>query len=172
MLARGETDMTIREAVRRDLPGINAIYADAVRRTTATFDVTPPGKRERRRWFRQHGAGHPLVVADDGSTIAGWGSLSAWSGRCAYGRTVEISIYVRDEYRRRGVGRLLAEDLLERAVALSLHVVIAQIAEGNAGSVALFHHLGFHRVGVLREVGEKFDRLLDVEIWERILGSP
>lgn len=161
----------IREAILEDLAGINEIYADAVRRTTATFDLEPPLGEERLAWFREHGGSHPLIVALDGEAVIGWGALSPWSGRRGYSQTVEISVYVRDGHRGKGVGRALADDLIKRSRAVGHHVVLALIAEGNDGSTALFRRLGFQKAGTMHEVGKKFGRMLDVDIWERIEAS-
>jgi phosphinothricin acetyltransferase len=165
------SEITIREAHPSDLPDINEIYADAVRRTTATFDIEPPGERQRQAWFEEHGGKHPVVVAVDGVAVLGWGSLSPWSGRCAYSRTTEVSVYVREGSRGKGVGRALVEDLIERADAVGHHVILALIAQENDVSAVLFRRLGFRLTGTMHEVGEKFGRLLDVDIWERVGSS-
>lgn len=161
---------TIRPAEARDDAAIAAIYAEAVRDTTATFDTEPRSLEETTRFREEHGGRHPLLVAvDEQDDVLGWASLSAWSGRCAYADTAEVSIYVDAAARRRGVGRALLAALVEEAVAQGLHSLLARIAVPNDPSVRLHAEQGFRRSGITREVGRKFGRRIDVEIHELLL---
>ena len=101
----------------------------------------------------------------------GWASLSKWSERGAYADTAEVSLYVAEAQRGRGIGRRLLEAVIEEGRRAGLHAVIAQIVGGNEVSVHLHRALGFEHVGVLREVGRKFGRLLDVCIMEKRYGG-
>jgi phosphinothricin acetyltransferase len=101
--------------------------------------------------------------------VAGWGSLSRWNVREAYARTVEASVYVRHDCHRRGVGRGLILDLIERARALGHHVVIGGACTERAASIALQESVGFVMVGAFRQVGFKFGRWLDVAYFQLTL---
>jgi phosphinothricin acetyltransferase len=158
----------IRSAVPGDLPGITAIYNDAILKTTATFHTEPRTADEQRQWFASHDARHPIVVAHESGEIIGWASLSPYSDRPAYAETAEVSVYVREDRRGRGIGALLMREVLAQGRALSLHAVVARIVGGNEPSVRLHASAGFERVGVLREVGRKFGRLLDVLVMELV----
>jgi L-amino acid N-acyltransferase YncA len=160
--------MDIRPATDSDLAAINAIYNDAVLNTVATFDTEPKTMAERRAWFAAHGGRHPVVVAEREGRVVGWASLSHWNARGAYADSVEVSVYVEAAERGRGVGRRLLEEIVEAGRGAGLHAVIAQIVGDNAVSIHLHESIGFERVGVLKEVGRKFGRLLDVLIMERI----
>jgi len=119
-----------------------------------------------------HDGAHPGTVAVDGSgALTGFGSLSPWRSRPAYNTSVEDSVYVRDDQRGHGVGRLLLADLVERARAHGFHAVFARIVGGHQASIALHAALGFEVVGVEREVGRKFGRWLDVVVMELLLSS-
>ena len=96
-------------------------------------------------------------------------SLVRWSERRAYERTVEASVYVAPSAQRSGLGLALGSAALDAARQLGLHVVIAQICTENVAGLALAEHLGFERVGVLREVGFKFGRWLDVVVCQRLV---
>ncbi len=161
--------MRVRDAGSEDLERITDIYNQAVLSTTATFDTRPRSIQEQGEWLARHGGPHPVLVALDDSRVAGWASLSPYSEREAYARTVEISLYVAEELRRRGAGRLLAERIIGRARAIGHHAILARITADNLVSVRLHESLGFFRVGTLREVGVKFGRLLDVEVMELLL---
>ena len=101
--------------------------------------------------------------------MVGWAALSPWKSRCAYARSAEASVYVRPDHHRRGVGRALLADLIERARTAGLHTVLGGTCTEHPGSLALQEALGFERVGCLREVGFKFGRWLDVAYTQLIL---
>lgn len=161
--------MEIRRAIINDLTVITEIYNDAICKTVATFDIKPKSAQEQKVWFDSHGAKYPIVVCEIDGVVVGWASLSPYSDRCAYSDTAEISVYVAEEHSGKGFGRQLLEKTVELGQNVGLHVLIARIAEGNEKSVQLFESLGFIHVGVLKEVGRKFGRLLDVYLMQKIL---
>jgi phosphinothricin acetyltransferase len=161
--------ISIRRATAEDLPRILEIYNREVLVSTATYDMQPRTPAEHRKWFSLHEDPHPVLVAESGSTVLGWGSLSPWSDRAAYSRAVEVSEYVAEECRRRGAGRLLAQALIQEARRLGHHALLARISADNEASIRLHASLGFFTAGTLREVGVKFGRLLDVCIMELLL---
>lgn len=101
--------------------------------------------------------------------ILGWACISRWSDRPAYDDTGETFFYVKSEFRGRGIGRRLKEELLAEARRLRFHTLIARVAEGSDASLHLNESCGFIRVGTLREVGRKFGRLLDVHVLQKML---
>lgn len=152
-----------------DVKAITEIYNEAILTTTATFDTAPKSVAERLQWLKSHDERHPVIVAKLDGTVVGWASLSKWSERSAYDDTAETSFYVKSEYRGRGIGRKLKEEIIERARRLKFHTLIARIADEGDVSLYLNESLGFVRVGTLKEVGRKFGRLLDVHILQKIL---
>jgi L-amino acid N-acyltransferase YncA len=149
-------------AVAADLPAINDIYNHYVLNSTATYQEDLETLESRQAWFDRHGPAHPVTVARISSTIAGWASLSPYHPRSAYRRTVECSVYVDSSTHRRGLGRALMLDIISRARAAGHHTIIALIDAEQAPSLSLHELLGFVRVALLREVGFKFGRWLDV----------
>jgi L-amino acid N-acyltransferase YncA len=160
--------VTIRDAGSLDVPAIVDIYNESVTTSTATFDTTPRTVDDYSAWFSSHDERHPIIVAETDGIIAGWASLSRYSDRAAYDGTAEVSLYVRGSHRRRGIGKRLFFSILDRGRTVGLHTVISRIAEGNDVSVALHESAGFFIVGVMRQVGRKFGRLLDVVIMQHI----
>jgi phosphinothricin acetyltransferase len=158
----------IRKARVDDIPAITDIYNDAIANTVATFDTDQKTMEEQLDWYESHGSMHPILVAVQEDEVVGWASLSSYSSRCAYSETAEISVYVRDGYRGKGTGKKLAERLLQAGRDASLHTVIALVESGNKASIHIFGQFGFEHVGVMREVGRKFGRLLDVSIMQLI----
>ncbi len=151
-----------------DLAAITAIYNEAIETTTATFDTESKSIEDRRTWFRAHGKKHPVLVTELDGKVAGWASLTAWSERCAYDTTAEVSLYVDSRYRNRGLGKALLARLVEEADRNAMHSLLARIVEGNRQSIALHERFGFRTVGVMHEVGFKFGRFLDVTLMERV----
>jgi L-amino acid N-acyltransferase YncA len=160
--------LTIRAAVEADLKAITEIYNQAILTTTATFDTEVKTPAEQKSWFEHHGAKHPLLVAEEGGQVIAWASLSQYSDRCAYAGTAEASLYVKEGFRERGVGKALTRELLEAGRKAGLHSVLVRIARENGASLHLIRLFGFDSVGVMREVGRKFGRRLDVEILQKI----
>ena len=157
----------IRDALPEDLGPIFDIYNHEVLNGTATFDTEPlvPGRDD--AWLSERDRErHPVLVAEVGARVAGWASLNPWSSRGAYARTAEGSVYVHRELRGRGLGASLLGAAIERGRGAGLGVVLARIAEANAPSVRLFERLGFERIGTQRRCGEKFGRILDVELMD------
>lgn len=164
-------DRTIRRAMPSDAKALAEIYNHYIATSTATFDTEPKTVSERREWIASHGDTHPVFVVAQGDQILGFGSLSAWAARPAWGRTVEVSTYVAPEARGGGVGAALMEALLEAAVAAGHHALIGQIVAGNEPSLAMSRRFGFEEVGRLREVGYKFGEMLDVVLMQRVISD-
>ena len=99
----------------------------------------------------------------------GWAAASDWSERPAYSPTAEVAVYVDRAQRGRGVGSRLLAELTDACRAAGVHVLVAQIVEGNDVSRKLLEKHGFSPVGVLREVGCKFGRRLDVLVMQKVL---
>ena len=161
---------TVRLAERRDAGAIRAIYNLEVTESTVTFDLVPRTLDEQVDWIDAHSGAHPAVVAaDDAGEVVGFGSLSPFKERPAYSPTVEDSVYVRRDRRGQGIGRLVLDQLLRRAVDHGFHSVMARIVGNHEASIALHVACAFELVGTEREVGRKFGRWLDVVEMQRML---
>ncbi len=166
--------MQVREANEADLPGILEIYNDVIRTSTAVYAVESVTLEERGAWLAARRArGFPVLVAMDAGVVAGFASFGDWRGQWAgYRYTVEHSVHVRADVRRRGVGRELVEALIPRARDLGMHVMIGGIDASNLDSILFHQRLGFERVAHFREVGRKFGRWLDLVFMQRWLDAP
>jgi len=153
------------------LADITSIYNEAILHTVATFDTEPKTIEEMKTWFKKHDQKHPLIVAEQKGLIVGWASLSEWSDRCAYSETAEISLYVRKEHQGSGIGRKLLKEIMPEGQKMGLHTVIARIAEGNERSINLFKSEKFENIGVMKEVGKKFGKRLDVFLMQKIFDT-
>lgn len=166
--------MQIRDAEEQDLQGITLIYNHAVEHTTAIWNDSKVDLDNRRAWLDdRRRAGYPVLVAVGAAgEVLGYASFGDWRAFDGYRHTVEHSVYVRADRRGAGIGRALMQALIGRARALGKHVMIAGIEAGNDGSIRLHETLGFERAGLLREVGTKFGRWLDLAFLQLRLGPP
>ena len=159
----------IRPATESDLVAINEIYNHYVQNSTCTYQEEPEPITSRQKWFNHHDERHPVIVAEDGGRVVGWGSLSKFHERSAFRNTVENSIYIHHDHQRRGVGAALLKELIARARATGFRAIIAGIDGEQAASAALHTKFGFQKVGHLEQVGFKFGRWLDVIYMELLL---
>jgi L-amino acid N-acyltransferase YncA len=162
--------MRVRLARPADAEAIRSIYNAEVAGSTATFDLVPRTPEEQIAWLSEHRGPYPAIVAlDDHDVVLGFGSLSVYRDRPAYATTVEDSVYVGEDHRGDGVGRVLMEELIQLATQHGFHAVIARIGGDNGPSISLHRACGFRMVGVEQEVGRKFNRWLDVTVLQRLL---
>ena len=160
----------IRPARESDIPAILEIYNEAVRNTTATFDLEERDYADRKAWFDAHTGRHALFVYEADGAAVGYGSLSGFSSKAAYDSAVEVSLYVHPDYRRKGVGRALMEELIRFGRESSeIHTLISCITAENAASIAMHERFGFEYCGRIREAGVKFGRHLDIVYYQMIV---
>jgi L-amino acid N-acyltransferase YncA len=167
------SSIEIRPTVEADLPAITAIYAQAVREGTATFELEPPDLAEMTRRFRVLiEGGFPYLVAEQEGGIAGYAYAGAYRPRPAYRFTVENSVYLDPVSHRRGIGARLMERLITDCEARGFRQMIAVIGDSaNAASIALHRRCGFELIGTHPSVGLKFGRWLDTVMMQRALGA-
>lgn len=163
------TSATLREARAQDAEAICAIYNPFVLDSCVSFEETAVEPDEMRRRMRAHGAACPWLVMESGGSVQAYAYAVPWRARPAYRHSVECSVYVAPEVRRRGHGRRLYQALFARLRAAGMHSVIAGIALPNEASVALHEAVGMHKVAHFAQVGRKFGRWVDVGYWQRAL---
>lgn len=162
--------MLIRTAIPDDADAIEEIYRHYVLTSTATYQEEPGTIEERLHWLNSHGPRHPVwVMETPESGIIGWASLSPFHPRSAYRFTVEDSIYLRDGWQGRGLGKIFLLHLIAAARDLGHHSIVALISKDQAASARLHESTGFSRAGGLQEVGLKFDRWLNLDFWQLML---
>lgn len=164
--------MQIRAATLDDIVAVQSIYAHHVLHGLGTFETEPPTLEEMgRRYTQITDDGFPYLVADDAGRVRGFAYANHFRARAAYRNTVEDSIYVAPDATGQGVGTALLDTLIERCTALGLRQMLAVIGDSaNAGSIGVHRRCGFEHTGVMKSVGRKFDRWVDVVIMQRALG--
>jgi len=161
-------DVTLRPATAADAEGICTIYNQGIE-DRATLETQLRTPSERRQWLAARGARHPVIVAEMGGGVVGWGSLNAFNPREAYRHVADFSVYVERTWRGKGVGRTLLGRLVELARDLGYHKMVLTGFPFNPASVALYEHMGFARVGIYREQGMLDGKWVDTLIMERLL---
>lgn len=152
----------LRPATTADLPAISAIYNHYVHASTCTFALEPETLAEREAWYAGRTAAHPVIVAESGGEVVAWASLSAWNKRCGYATSVEWSVYVRDDWHRRGLASAMLTELVRLAKTAGHRTIIGGVSADQTASLELHRRHGFVEVAHFREVGFKFGRWLDV----------
>ncbi|BAE50982.1 GNAT family N-acetyltransferase [Paramagnetospirillum magneticum] len=163
----------IRDATDDDMAAVQSIYAFYVSRSAASFEEEVPSVEEMKaRRAAITGRGLPFLVAVEEGEVLGYTYAGPFRQRSAYRYTVEDSIYVAPFVARRGIGRTLLAALIDRCTALGYRQMIAVIGDSaNQGSIGVHRAMGFGQEGVLRGVGLKFGRWVDVVIMHRTLGG-
>jgi len=162
--------LSIRDAREGDMAAITEIYNEIVQRSTAIFNDRPVDVEDRLRYWKERRAKrHPMLVACEGDTIAGYATLSDFRSWPGYRYTVEHTVHVGEAWRGKGLGTRLVQALIGRAEELGKHVMVGAIDAENAASLHFHERLGFERVAHLREVGYKFGRYLDLILVQRLL---
>ena len=163
--------MIIRDAAEADLPAIVEIHnaATATRTSTALFE--PVTVEERLPWFHRHSPDRfPLWVAEVDGQIAGWLSFHEFIRRPAYDGAAEISVYVRENFCRRGIGRALLKKAIAEAQRLQIRMLLGYILGHNKASLRLFEGMGFERWGRLPRLAKFEDAERDLVIVGRHLA--
>jgi phosphinothricin acetyltransferase len=161
----------LRRARPDDALYVAAIYAPIVRDTPISFEVDPPGEDEMRRRIELIGAVTPWLVCETPRGFAGYAYATRHRDRAAYRFSVDVSVYVHEAFRGRGVGAALYGALIPVLALQGFHRVYAGITLPNPASVRLHESVGFARVGVYREVGWKCGAWHDVGWWEHSLAT-
>jgi len=165
--------VVIRDVADSDMPAVQAIYAHHVLHGLASFELEPPDLAEMiRRRDAIRAGGYPYRVAAADGRVLGYAYASQFRPRPAYAHTVEDSVYVADGAHRRGIGRRLLADLIDKCTALGYRQMIAVIGDSaNAPSIGVHEALGFRHAGVMTSCGYKFGRWVDTVVMQRPLGE-
>jgi L-amino acid N-acyltransferase YncA len=162
---------SLRPARPGDAEAIAAIYAHHVRTCAATFELDPPPAAEMDRRRRDiESLGLPYLVAEADGAVVGYAYASRFRPRIGYRYTVEDSVYIHPAHTGRGLGRLLLARLIDECATLGARQMVAVIGDSaNQPSLRLHESFRFRRVGVLEQVGWKFDRWFDAILMQRAL---
>ncbi|MEH2415458.1 arsinothricin resistance N-acetyltransferase ArsN1 family B [Nostoc sp.] len=156
----------IRLANESDALKMLAIYAPIVRETSISFEIEPPSETEFERRIQNYQQQMPWLVCEINGELLGYTYVTPYRTRAAYQWSVESSVYVNVEYRRKGVAKALYTSLFGLLQLQGYYNVFAALALPNPASVAVHEAVGFSPVGVFRKVGYKFSEWHDVGWWQ------
>jgi L-amino acid N-acyltransferase YncA len=155
--------MKIRAASAEDAAAVAAIYAPYVIGTAVSFEERAPSVNEMAERIENS---HVWLVAEDDSGVQGYAYAARFHPRPAYRWSAEVSIYLSEHARGRGVGKRLLRELLDGLVARGLVNAFAGTTLPNAASVGLFESFGFEKITHQKKVGFKLGRWHDVGWWQ------
>lgn len=158
----------------RHADAILAIFNDAILNSTALYDYQPRTIQNMVAWFEaKRNGSFPVIGQEDGQgRLLAFGSYGTFRAFPAYKYSVEHSVYVHQDHRGQGLGRIILRELIAAARRDERHALIGAIDASNAGSIALHERMGFRHVGTLPQVGFKFGRWLDLAFYQLLLETP
>jgi L-amino acid N-acyltransferase YncA len=163
----------IRYAQAADLGAILDIYNDAILNTASVYYYEPHTIEDRLAWYEKKVRdGFPVLVFEENNHVIGFATFGPSRVRPAYRYTVEHSVYVHKDHRRKGVGTRLMMDLIKIANEREYATMVAGIDSGNEGSRVMHENLGFTNCGTIKRVGYKFGKWLNVTFCQYELRGP
>jgi len=144
------------EAVRR-------IYEEGIATGNATFQQQAPNWEE---WNKVHLLHSRIIAKEDGTTL-GWAALTPVSGRCVYAGVAEVSVYVSDKARGKGLGKKLLQKLIEESEANNIWTLQAGIFPENIASIKIHEACGFRTLGIREKIGQMNGIWRDTVLMER-----
>jgi len=142
---------------------VKQIYAEGIATGNATFQSSIPSWEE---WDSAHVL-QPRLVATDNQTVLGWAALTPVSGRCVYAGVGEVSVYVSDQARGKGIGKKLLAALIEESEKNNFWTLQAGIFPENTASVKIHEDCGFRVIGRRERIGQMNGQWRDTLLLEK-----
>lgn len=162
--------ISIETASPKYISEITEIYNDAVLNTSATFDTEIKTEYERLQWLTKRTDNFPVIVALKENKVVGFGAINSWSIKKGYDNCGEVSFYIHQQYRGKGIGTALLENLVNRASQTNLQTIISRITSDNIASIIIHEKLHFEKVGLLKNCGFKFNKIHSVWIYQKLFS--
>jgi len=162
--------MNVRKVKFTDDEQITEIYNFYILKTHHTFEIEPVSVTEMQNRIAETSKNYPFLVCEENAEIFGYAYAAEYKSRCAYRNSAEVSVYIRDGARGKGIGKLLYKNLLDEISVAEIHAIIAGIALPNEASIRLHEKFGFEKVAHFREIGFKFGRWIDIGYWQLLNG--
>ena len=156
-------EIQLRAMLPEDWPSVSKIYVDGMATGYATFEQQTPTYEA---WDKAH-LGHCRIVAVEKEKCLGWAALSAVSSRCVYGGVGEVSIYISEEARGKGIGSKLMQALIMQSEENGLWTLQSGIFPENKGSIKLHEKMGFRYIGKRERIGKRDGLWKDNLLFER-----
>lgn len=142
-----------RDATLSDLDKIVEIYNSTIASRMVTADTEPVTPESRMKWFDDHSPSkRPLWMIQEDHQIVGWMSFQSFYGRPAYDGTVEISIYLDENQRGKGLGKRVLQYALDKCPEIGIKTLLGFIFSHNEPSLKLFRYFGFEDWAMLPNI--------------------
>lgn len=162
--------MIIKNASENHLNEINEITNYSIINTNFNFNFEPKTLEDTKKWYYEHiEKNFPIIVCLIDDKVVGWASLSTFRDYRGYDKTVEVSLYVKNNYKRMGIGSLLLQKIEEKARNRKFNSIISVITGGNDASINLHKKFGYEIKGTFEKIGFKNNDFLDVLFLYKIL---
>ncbi len=155
--------MEIKYIQENSYTAIAEIYLQGIATGNATFQTEAPEWKE---WDKSHLPFCRLAAFENGDML-GWAALSPVSSRCVYGGVAEVSIYVANSARGKGIGKKLFARLIKESEENGLWTLQSGIFPENVGSIKLHEQMGFRKIGYREKIGKMNGLWRDNVIMER-----
>jgi phosphinothricin acetyltransferase len=143
--------MKTAEMIKEHYAEVKRIYLEGISTGHATFQTTAPEWEE---WNAAHLSHSRIVSTDEKGTISGWAALTPVSGRCVYAGVAEVSVYVSERFRGKGIGSILLNELILRSEQNNIWTLQAGIFPENIPSIQLHKNCGFRIIGTREKIGQ------------------
>ena len=161
----------LRQVRESDAAALSEIYRPYVENNTATLEYDPPSAEEFADRIREISAEFPYIVCEyDGETV-GYAYAHRYKARFGYRFCAELSVYIREDYRRLGLGKRMYRALIELLTRMGYTNLYGTVTDPNPGSFALHLEFGFYETGREHSAGVKFGEWHDVVIFEKLVGT-
>ncbi|WP_317367579.1 N-acetyltransferase family protein [uncultured Tyzzerella sp.] len=162
--------MIIKNAEKNHLQQINEITNYSIINTNFNFNFEPKTLEDTKKWYYEHiEKNFPIIVCLMDNKVVGWASLSTFRDYRGYDKTVEVSVYVRNNYKRMGIGSLLLQKIEDEAKNRNFHAIVSVITGGNDASINLHKKFGYEVKCTFEQIGYKNNLYLDVIFLYKIL---
>jgi L-amino acid N-acyltransferase YncA len=142
-------------AGQKDLPKIVATYNSTVASRLVTADLEPVSVESKQSWFDAHSPQRrPLWLVSLNNEYAGWMSFNSFYGRPAYDGTVEVSIYLEENARGKGLGKACLQKAMDVCPELNIKTLLGFIFDHNEPSLNLFYTMGFEKWAHLPKIAD------------------
>lgn len=168
-MMRSEVSISTRSVYEKDLKSVLQIYNEGIEDRIATLESEPKNFLYIQDWFHNHQGRYKALVTEQGDTVLGWAALNPYSQRCAYDGVADVSVYVRREYRGKGIGTRLLLALEEQAKHQEFRKMVLFTFPFNEAGQGLYRKLGYRIVGIFEKQGIQDGKEIDVMIMEKLL---
>lgn len=162
-------NVVLKELKADDYAWISELYNHYIRHSTATFHLEPLSAEDMQQMIPMHHPKYPACTIEWQGSKVGYVYLAPYKPRQAYNRTAEITLYLHPDFHKKGIGTQVLKQMEGIAKSNEIINLLAVITAENTGSVKLFQSNGYQPSALLKEVGEKFGKVLDVLILQKLL---